>query len=296
MAAPRPKTSGASRKRRNRTSPVSVFLVVVGALCAAWIFYLVSAPVTEVTLAKPAVPLAIENYPVITITPTPSSDQPVIEAASPELKRSLHESSLLAMGESAVTKAPGEQEKAFTVRRGILIWPTRDTKINSGFGYRMNPVSGARNQLHRGVDVRAPCGTGVMAAADGVVTFADWTDTSGNTVKIKHGNLTTRYAHMSELRVKRGARVKAGQTIGLSGDTGRQSTGPHLHFEVWKNGAPRNPLAYKFRYLPNSQVALAGMSCGGNPAGAPAMGSADESDDPADEVLKTYGKIIGRKR
>jgi murein DD-endopeptidase MepM/ murein hydrolase activator NlpD len=278
---------------------VGALLVIGASLCAAWIFYLVSTPVTEVAPSKPrsSVPLE-DNYPIITITPTPPSDQPVIEAADDGPRLSLHQSSLLALGETLKAKSPAEKEKLLAVRRGILVWPTRDTKVNSGFGYRVNPVSGAMNQLHRGIDLRAACGTGVLSAGEGLVTFADWTNSSGNTIKIRHGNLTTRYAHLSELRVSRGARVKAGQLIGLSGDTGRQSTGPHLHFEVWKNGAPKNPLAFKFRYMPNAQIALAGMSCGGNRAPAPssAMGSSDpaESDDGVDDVLKTYGKIIGR--
>lgn len=286
------------KKRRNQTSPVGILLVVSAAACVALVLYVVSAPVTEVTIDRPPEPVADQNYPIITITPTPPPDTPALEAVDDGPKLPPHQASLLAMGEEQAAKKLSASAVA-TRRHGILVWPTRDTKVNSGFGYRTNPVSGRANQLHRGIDVRAPCGTGVLAAGEGVVIFADWTDTSGNTVKIKHGNLTTRYAHLSQLNTKRGARVRAGQLIGLSGDTGRQSTGPHLHFEIWKNGAPKNPLSFKFRYLPNRHVARAGMSCGSSPR-APVENVASQKEprptdgNDVDEVLKSYGEVIGK--
>ncbi|MBX7098413.1 MAG: M23 family metallopeptidase [Myxococcaceae bacterium] len=165
-------------------------------------------------------------------------------------------------------------------KNGLLLWPAGITALSSGFGYRDNPLSGGAMQLHRGVDVRAPCGSEVVAAAGGVVSFAEWTDSSGNTVKVTHANgLTTRYAHLSALNVSPGDRVRAGDRLGLSGDTGRMSTGPHLHFEIWKDGQPVNPMAFRYHYLaPGTLGRSTAVVCaggGGYGAGPMAMGSMD---------------------
>ncbi len=97
---------------------------------------------------------------------------------------------------------------------------------------------------HTGIDYRANVGTPIAAAADGVVVIADengWNGGYGKTVLIAHGsNMTTRYGHMSDVRVTAGQRVSQGDLIGLSGNSGR-STGPHLHFELRVNGIAKNP-------------------------------------------------------
>lgn len=97
---------------------------------------------------------------------------------------------------------------------------------------------------HKGNDYAAPAGTPTLAAADGIVTIAGWSDSAGNWVVIDHGNgLTTKYMHHSKLLVKTGDTVKKGQQIGEVGSTG-QSTGNHLHFQVEENGVPVNPDKY----------------------------------------------------
>ena len=97
---------------------------------------------------------------------------------------------------------------------------------------------------HKGNDYAAPAGTPTLAAADGTVTVAGWSDSAGNWVVIDHGNgLTTKYMHHSRLLVKTGDTVKKGQQIGEVGSTG-QSTGNHLHFQVEENGVPVNPDKY----------------------------------------------------
>ena len=97
---------------------------------------------------------------------------------------------------------------------------------------------------HKGNDYAAPAGTPTLAAADGIVTIAGWSDSAGNWVVIDHGNgLTTKYMHHSRLLVKTGDTVKKGQQIGEVGSTG-QSTGNHLHFQVEENGVPVNPDKY----------------------------------------------------
>lgn len=119
-------------------------------------------------------------------------------------------------------------------------WPVSG-RINSGFGWRHDPLSGRRN-LHTGIDIKAPIGRTVRAAASGRVVHAGWMGGYGRTVVIDHGNgYTTLYAHCSALLVKRGQRVSSGDAVGRVGSSGR-TTGPHLHFEIRSNGSSVNPL------------------------------------------------------
>ncbi|MCE5231903.1 MAG: M23 family metallopeptidase [Mizugakiibacter sp.] len=115
--------------------------------------------------------------------------------------------------------------------------------IASYFGSRADPFSGEKG-FHAGLDIDAAWGTGIHAVAEGVVTYASTRSGYGNVVEVDHGNgYMTRYAHASRLLVHPGQRVHAGQVIADVGSTGR-STGPHVHFEVWYQGRPVNPLAY----------------------------------------------------
>lgn len=114
-------------------------------------------------------------------------------------------------------------------------------RITSGFGYRRHPIYKI-SKLHTGIDFAAPMGTPVRAAAGGVVYFAGWWGGYGNVVIIDHGGgWATVYAHNSRFAVSAGQAVQAGQVVSYSGSTGL-STGPHVHFEVRKNGVPINPL------------------------------------------------------
>ncbi len=121
--------------------------------------------------------------------------------------------------------------------------PVAQGYVSSGFGGRSDPFDG-HQASHLGVDFSAPAGSPVMAVADGVVTFAGERSGYGNVVEIDHGNgYMTRYAHASKIDVAPGARVHAGQVIANVGSTGR-STGPHCHFEVWRDGRAVNPMRY----------------------------------------------------
>ena len=107
----------------------------------------------------------------------------------------------------------------------------------------MHPIRGTY-ALHSGIDIPGPAGAPIAASAPGVVRFAGWSGGYGNLVTIDHGNgMETRYGHLSRLAVGAGARVAAGQRIGLMGSTGL-STGSHLHFEVRANGRATDPLPY----------------------------------------------------
>ncbi|MGE0384839.1 MAG: peptidoglycan DD-metalloendopeptidase family protein [Gammaproteobacteria bacterium] len=121
--------------------------------------------------------------------------------------------------------------------------PVPDTWISSGFGERIDPLTGQR-EFHRGVDFSGPAGTRVLAVAAGVVTWAGYRPDYGHTVEVNHGNgFLTRYSHNRENLVAVGAKVERGQSIALLGASGR-ATGPHVHFEVERDGIVVNPVPY----------------------------------------------------
>ncbi|MDX1978424.1 MAG: peptidoglycan DD-metalloendopeptidase family protein [Pseudanabaenaceae cyanobacterium bins.68] len=135
-----------------------------------------------------------------------------------------------------------EQVATSRVYTALFGWPLNGT-LTAGFGWRTHPITGQR-KLHKGIDIAAPIGAPIMAAADGVVLDADFDSDYGNFVELSHsdGN-TTLYAHANRLLVTKGMRVRKGQPIAEVGTTGR-STGPHLHFEVLANGKePVDPIS-----------------------------------------------------
>lgn len=115
--------------------------------------------------------------------------------------------------------------------------------VTSGFGFRHNPYSGGY-KMHYGLDIASPIGTPVKAPADGSVLWADYSGGYGRKLVIEHGyGVVTVYAHASEFFVKQGDKIKKGQVIASVGSTGN-STGPHLHYEVYVDGIPTDPLNY----------------------------------------------------
>jgi len=135
--------------------------------------------------------------------------------------------------------------------RGFMRFPTvKQYRVSSNFNpRRLNPVTG-RIAPHKGVDFAIPIGTPVLAVGDGEVVVAKRSGGAGNYVAIRHGRqYMTRYMHLKKLLVKPGEKVKRGDRIALSGNTGR-STGPHLHYEIWINNQAVNPLTAK---LPRSE-------------------------------------------
>ena len=128
-----------------------------------------------------------------------------------------------------------------------LHWPTEanQTTISSGFGPRNSPTAGASSN-HGGIDIAVGEGTNVYACMDGKVTVSQFSDSAGNYVQIDHGNgYVTKYMHNSQLKVSVGDQVTAGQLIALSGNTGN-STGPHIHFQIEKDGTKVDPLSFKY--------------------------------------------------
>ncbi|HDQ98763.1 MAG TPA: M23 family metallopeptidase, partial [candidate division WOR-3 bacterium] len=131
------------------------------------------------------------------------------------------------------------------MRKTFLKSPLNFARVTSFFGRRFHPIHRTWRQ-HHGLDYAAPTGTPVSAVADGRVAVAGWMGGYGNCVDVVHpGGYRTRYGHLSRFGagVKVGATVSQGQVIGYVGSTGL-STGPHLHFELHANGAPKNPLRF----------------------------------------------------
>ncbi|HEV2747839.1 MAG TPA: peptidoglycan DD-metalloendopeptidase family protein [Allosphingosinicella sp.] len=117
--------------------------------------------------------------------------------------------------------------------------------VSSNFGMRRHPILGY-SRMHKGMDFRAGYGTPILAATDGRISAAGWAGGYGRQVRIRHaGGLMTSYSHMSRIVARPGAQVRQGQVIGYVGSTGL-STGPHLHYELYRNGTPVNPASVKF--------------------------------------------------
>ena len=143
-------------------------------------------------------------------------------------------------------------ENGKSVKKALMKTPINGARLSSSFGMRKHPIDGY-NKMHKGTDFAAPMGTAIMASGDGVITRARWCGGGGNCVKIKHNSTyETIYAHMKNFGrgIREGVRIKQGQIIGYVGSTGK-STGPHLHYEVVKNGKKINSQKLK---LPSGKI------------------------------------------
>ena len=143
-------------------------------------------------------------------------------------------------------------ENGKSVEKALMKTPINGARLSSAFGMRKHPIDGY-NKMHKGTDFAAPMGTSIMASGSGIITRARWCGGGGNCVKIKHNSTyQTIYAHMKSFGrgIREGLRVKQGQIIGYVGSTGN-STGPHLHYEVIKNGKKINSQTLK---LPSGKI------------------------------------------
>ncbi len=139
-----------------------------------------------------------------------------------------------------------------SIKKALMKTPINGARLSSPFGMRKHPIDGF-NKMHRGTDFAAPMWTPIMASGSGIIKKAGWCGGGGNCVVIRHNSTyQTVYAHMSKFAfgIKRGVRVKQGQTIGYIGSTGK-STGPHLHYEVIVNGKKVNSQKLK---LPSGKI------------------------------------------
>lgn len=134
-------------------------------------------------------------------------------------------------------------ENGNSVQKMFLKTPVEFKYISSGFTTGLRYIKEFNVSTgHRAIDYAAPIGTPIRAVGDGLITYVGWNGSYGNFISIRHnGTYTTNYAHLSRFAVKNGQRVKQGEIIGYVGSTGF-STGPHLHYEMVKNGIKINPL------------------------------------------------------
>lgn len=142
-------------------------------------------------------------------------------------------------------------QRAIAVNPVHFAWPVQPLIVSSPYGDRLHPVLG-ENRFHAGVDLEVPLATPVYAAFEGTVQFSGWNGAHGQQVELQHdAHWTTRYSHLQDLLVKPGAHVKKGEVIALSGQTGL-ATGPHLHFELRRDGDALDP--EHFLPVPPSQL------------------------------------------
>jgi murein DD-endopeptidase MepM/ murein hydrolase activator NlpD len=238
-----------ARRRRGPFRQITEFAGASGigqkagiALATTGLVLTVTVPATSPVLASDAAgtsPIAASA-----VTPQPEvsaeagaqidfSRSAVVTQADPDGKL---KQLLSAQSAGAITRAASA---------GSLGAPLAVMTTASPFGYRVSPITGGTGDFHRGQDYVAQCGTSVMAAATGTVTFAGWHEYGGgNRVVVDHGNgLETTYNHLSSFTVKEGQTVSRGDVIALSGTTGA-STGCHLHFEVQVNGEVVDPTGW----------------------------------------------------
>ena len=136
------------------------------------------------------------------------------------------------------------------IRHIPSIRPVAGGFLNSSFGYRQDPIDAVR-RFHQGQDFSVPTGTPIFAPADGVVKRAYYIGGFGNHIKLDHASgYSTTFAHLSKMFVRHGQKVKRGDIIGETGNTGR-STAPHLHYEVHYRGTPKNPADFFFTQSKN---------------------------------------------
>jgi murein DD-endopeptidase MepM/ murein hydrolase activator NlpD len=186
------------------------------------------------------------------VDPPPSSQPAAGGAGGPSVRRgrsSLLDEELGALRSRSQTLDQSLEQLDQAFRKRIrLLASTPNTMpaqgwFSHGYGWRNDPFTGKR-QFHRGIDIVNRAGTQVVAPADGVVSRATRVSDYGKTVDLSHGyGYVTRYGHLSEILVRPGERVQRGDLIGRVGSTGR-STGPHLHYEVFRDGRRVNPWKY----------------------------------------------------
>ncbi len=204
-------------------------------LAATGLALAVTIPTTTASLSVSASSSAVAENPVITADPAAplAFDRPQVSSRL-DADGKLHET--LAVSAAKVTAAAA---------KGVLSAPLDTLQQTSGFGSRINPLTGEMGEVHTGQDYGVACGSAVHVAAGGTVTFAGWHPYGGgNRIVVDHGNgLSTTYNHLSQLGVTEGQTLERGAQIALSGTSG-SSTGCHLHFEVMVNGVTVDPLGW----------------------------------------------------
>ncbi len=205
------------------------------ALALAGLALAVTVPTTAATLTAIDPEIGLAHIPAVTAA----------VGAELQFTRSGVSSGLDADGKLHQTLEVSADKVTPAAARGTLSAPLDTLTPTSPFGYRVNPLTGERGELHTGQDYAAACGTAVHATAGGTVAFAGWHPYGGgNRIVVDHGSgLSTTYNHLSAIGVKVGQKLDRGQTIAQSGTTG-SSTGCHLHFEVMVDSKTVDPIGW----------------------------------------------------
>jgi murein DD-endopeptidase MepM/ murein hydrolase activator NlpD len=236
-----------ARRRKGPFRQITDFAAASGvgqkagiALAATGLVLTVTVPATGPVMAMP------ESGQTTSVSAAPQPEISAESAARIDFSRS----SVVTLGDpDGKLKQLLSAQSAGSITRaasaGSLGAPLASLVTASPFGFRVSPITGGSGDFHRGQDFVAQCGTPVLAAASGTVTFAGWHQFGGgNRVVVDHGNgLETTYNHLSSFDVKVGQTVTRGQVVALSGTTGA-STGCHLHFEVQVNGEVVDPMGW----------------------------------------------------
>jgi len=245
---PRDPQREARRRRRGPFRQITDFAAASGigqkagiALAATGLVLTVTVPVTG--------PVMAGQEPGQAASAVSAAPQPEISAAA-GAQIDFSRSSVVTQGDpdgklKQLLSAQSVGSVTRTASAGTLGAPLAQLVTASPFGFRVSPITGGTGDFHRGQDFVAQCGTSVLAAASGTVTFAGWHQFGGgNRVVVDHGNgLETTYNHLSSFNVKVGQTVSRGDVVALSGTTGA-STGCHLHFEVQVNGEVVDPMGW----------------------------------------------------
>jgi len=196
----------------------------------------------EVTAGRLAKELGVKDLPVSEPAAGGQADRPASRSGwlSDEL-------AVVEQRQNRLDVSLEQLDQAFQKRVAVLSHTPNVMPINGwfshGYGWRKDPFTGKR-QFHRGIDIVADQGTPIRATADGVISRALRVSDYGKTIDISHGyGYVTRYGHLSEILIRPGQSVHRGDVIGRVGSTGR-STGPHLHYEVFRDGRRVNPWKY----------------------------------------------------
>ncbi|WP_336711880.1 M23 family metallopeptidase [Arthrobacter sp. USHLN218] len=213
------------------------------ALAAAGILALAAVPTAQAGAEQLAATQASNVTPAtVTVPEDAKADLKRVEVIS---KAAPKEAKMEVKAASVKDAAKQKKEAAKKAAAKGLVSPVQKMVTSSGFGYRINPVTGAAGEFHNGLDFALGCGTPVNAAAAGTVSKTSSSAGGyGNRIVIKHaGGMTTTYNHLQSIGAHKGQKVSAGDKIGVLGTTGN-STGCHLHFEVLKGGSEIDPAKF----------------------------------------------------
>lgn len=245
---PRDSHRAARRQRRGAFRQMTDFAAASGigqkagiALAATGLALTVTVPVTG--------PVMADQQPGQSVAAVSAAAQPEISAEA-AAQIDFSRSAVVTKGDpdgklKQLLSAQSAGSIAPAASAGSIGAPLANLATASPFGFRISPITGGSGDFHRGQDFVAQCGTSVLAAASGTVTFVGWHEYGGgNRVVVDHGNgLETTYNHLSSATVSEGQTVTRGDVVALSGTTGA-STGCHLHFEVQVNGEVVDPAGW----------------------------------------------------